>query len=72
MEQLRLLRGRLDAGAGSSMATPHVAGTAALYLSKNTAETPATVEWALKAAAVNTVTTSQGGAPIKLIYAGPF
>jgi aqualysin 1 len=38
---------------GTSMAAPHVGGGAALYLSKNTAAGPTTVEGALKAAAVN-------------------
>jgi len=38
---------------GTSMAAPHVGGGAALYLSRNTAAGPTTVEGALKAAAVN-------------------
>jgi len=37
---------------GTSMAAPHVGGGAALYLSRNTAAGPTTVEGALKAAAV--------------------
>jgi aqualysin 1 len=38
---------------GTSQAAPHVGGGAALYLSKNTAASPTTVEGTLKAAAVN-------------------
>jgi subtilisin family serine protease len=38
---------------GTSMAAPHVGGGATLYLSRNTAASPTTVEGALKAAAVN-------------------
>jgi len=55
---------------GTSMASPHVAGTAALYLSSNPTATPAQVENQLKTNAVSTGTTSKNGDPIDLVYAG--
>ncbi len=57
---------------GTSMAAPHVGGTSALYLSKNTVASPATVEGALKAAAKTPGTTSKDGRVISLLYAGSF
>lgn len=57
---------------GTSMAAPHAGGTGALYLSSNTTAGPATVESALKAAAVSTGTSSKDGTPIKRLYAGTF
>ncbi|HKP77857.1 MAG TPA: S8 family peptidase [Phenylobacterium sp.] len=57
---------------GTSMATPHVAGTGALYLSSHTAASAATVESALKASAVSTGTASKDGRAIKLVYAGNY
>lgn len=56
---------------GTSMAAPHVAGTAALYLSKQGAS-PATVEDALKDNAKNTGTMSKDERAIMLDYAGDF
>jgi subtilisin family serine protease len=56
---------------GTSMATPHVAGGAALYLSTNTGATPAQVH----AAIVNTATPNKvinpgAGSPNRLLFTG--
>lgn len=57
---------------GSSMAAPHVTGTAALLLAVNPALTPADVRTLLGAAATNGTLTNLGtGSPNKLVYA-PF
>ncbi|MEU6544316.1 S8 family peptidase [Streptomyces sp. NPDC046859] len=56
---------------GTSMATPHVAGAAALHLADNPAATPAQVASALTAAATTGVVTSPGtGSPNRLLYVG--
>jgi subtilisin family serine protease len=54
---------------GTSMASPHVAGGAALYLSRpgNANATPARVEGQLKSDATSPGTTSKDGAPISLL-----
>jgi len=57
---------------GTSMASPHVGGTAALYLSTHTGATSSAVESALKANAVATGTQSKDGRSISLVYAGGF
>jgi subtilisin family serine protease len=57
---------------GTSMAAPHVGGAGALYLSSHTGAAPATVESAIKSAAVSTGTTSNNGSPIKLLNVGGF
>ncbi|GIH73116.1 S8 family peptidase [Sphaerimonospora thailandensis] len=56
---------------GTSMASPHVAGAAALYLSGNPSATPAQVAQALVANATPNVVSSPGsGSPNKLLYTG--
>jgi aqualysin 1 len=55
---------------GTSMATPHVAGVAALYLQNNSTATPAAVASAIVSAATSDKVTSPGtGSPNKLLYA---
>lgn len=54
---------------GTSMASPHVAGVAALYLAGNTGASPATVANALIAAATTGVVTGAGtGSPNRLLF----
>lgn len=56
---------------GTSMASPHVAGAAALYLAANPAAAPATVRTALVGAATPNVVTNPGpGSPNLLLYTG--
>jgi subtilisin family serine protease len=56
---------------GTSMASPHVAGAAALYLAGNKTATPAQVSSALTSAATTGVVTSPGtGSPNRLLYVG--
>ena len=57
---------------GTSMASPHVAGTAAVYLGLNNAATPAQVVAALTSASTTDVVTGVLGSPNKLIYARSF
>jgi aqualysin 1 len=57
---------------GTSMAAPHVGGGAALYLSKNSAASPTTVEGALTSGATKTANTSKDGATIVREYVGGF
>lgn len=56
---------------GTSMAAPHVAGAAALYLQGNPTATPATVASALTAnASLNKVTSAGTGSPNRLLFTG--
>jgi subtilisin family serine protease len=57
---------------GTSMATPHVAGGAALYLSSHTSASPSSVETALRNAAVATSTSSKDGRAIRREYVRTF
>ncbi|HEX6040317.1 S8 family peptidase [Longimicrobium sp.] len=54
---------------GTSMASPHVAGVAALYLQGNTTASPATVSGAITAGAtLNKVTSPGSGSPNRLLF----
>ncbi|QES49969.1 serine protease [Streptomyces venezuelae] len=56
---------------GTSMASPHVAGAAAVYLSQNPSSTPAQVSTALVNAATPNVVGSPGtGSPNRLLFVG--
>ncbi|WP_432006427.1 S8 family peptidase [Streptomyces parvus] len=56
---------------GTSMASPHVAGAAALYLADNPGSTPAQVSAGLVAAATTGVVGNPGsGSPNRLLYVG--
>ncbi|MFF1297744.1 MULTISPECIES: S8 family peptidase [unclassified Streptomyces] len=57
---------------GTSMATPHVAGAAAVYLAGHTSSTPAQVATALTGGATTSVVTSPGtGSPNRLLKLVP-
>ncbi|MDT0614563.1 S8 family peptidase [Streptomyces lancefieldiae] len=56
---------------GTSMASPHVAGAAALYLADHPTATPAQVASALTSTATSGVVTNPGsGSPNRLLYVG--
>jgi|DewCreStandDraft_2_1066082.scaffolds.fasta_scaffold00042_201 subtilisin family serine protease len=66
------LRNGTQTLSGTSMASPHVAGTGALYQAGAGQQTAANVEAAIKNNAVSTGTTSKDGRAIQLVYAGRF
>jgi len=66
------LRGGTTTMSGTSMASPHVAGVAALYLSGVPSATAALAESSLKTNSVATGTNSKDGRAIKLVYAKLF
>jgi subtilisin family serine protease len=57
---------------GTSMASPHVGGTGALYLSGHTRVAPARVESVLKADSVRTNQKSRDGRRIRRVHAGGY
>jgi subtilisin family serine protease len=57
---------------GTSMASPHVAGGAALYLSSHTSASLATVEAALGAAVTTTSKKTKDGRTIVRLNVGTF
>jgi aqualysin 1 len=65
-------RGGTTTMSGTSMASPHTAGAAALYLSRNTTATPDQVENAIRSYAVNPGTLSKDGRAIQLLQVGAF
>jgi aqualysin 1 len=57
---------------GTSMATPHVAGAAAVYLQGNPGASPSTVNSAIVSSATTGVVTNPGsGSPNRLLYSDP-
>ncbi|MCE7004165.1 S8 family peptidase [Kibdelosporangium philippinense] len=59
-------------GNGTSFASPHAAGAAALFLSTNTTATPAQVSSALVSKATPGIVNNPGaGSPNRLLYTGP-
>ncbi|MFZ4486950.1 MAG: S8 family serine peptidase [Candidatus Nanopelagicales bacterium] len=57
---------------GTSMASPHTAGAAAVYVGLNTSATPAQVVAALTSAATANVISGVSGSPNKLLYVRSF
>jgi len=73
---VNILSTRLGGGtttlSGTSMASPHAAGVAALLLSTNGTLTPALVESELRSDAVGTGTNSKDGRAIQLLNAAGY
>lgn len=64
---------RITSMSGTSMASPHVAGVAALYLGSNPSATPAVVTSTLLNAATRGIITNPGtGTPNLLVYSASF
>ncbi len=57
---------------GTSMASPHVGGTGALYLSSHTSASSSSVESALKTDTAATNRASKDGRQIRVVYAGGY
>jgi aqualysin 1 len=57
---------------GTSMASPHVAGGAALYLSSHTGASPSNVEASLKSSATTTANKSKDGRTITRLWVGAY
>ncbi|WP_380164144.1 S8 family peptidase [Jannaschia sp. R86511] len=55
---------------GTSMASPHVAGAAALYLQRNPSASPATVAGSLVANSTTNVVSGANGSPNRLLFTG--
>jgi subtilisin family serine protease len=68
------LNGGANTMSGTSMATPHVAGAAALVLSRDVtsqAYSPAQVATALVGSATAGIVVDEAGSPDRLLYVGP-
>jgi subtilisin family serine protease len=64
--------GEMQVLSGTSVASPYVAGAAALFLSSNPIATPAKIEKVIKDKAVNTGTQSKDGRAIIRLNMGGF
>ena len=69
---LGMFSGTTKTMSGTSMAAPHVAGAAALYLSRNRTATPAQVEAALRNAAAIPGTVARDGVQIRRLNVSAF